>query len=53
VAPSVENQGALAAAAVLLLISFGAKAAVFPLFNWLPASYHTLPCRWRRSSPRC
>lgn len=41
VAPTVENQGALAAAAVLLLISFGAKAAVFPLFNWLPASYHT------------
>jgi len=40
-APDVENQGALAAAAVLLLISFGAKAAVFPLFNWLPASYHT------------
>jgi multicomponent Na+:H+ antiporter subunit D len=41
VAPTVENQGALAAAAVLLLIAFGAKAAVFPLFNWLPASYHT------------
>jgi multicomponent Na+:H+ antiporter subunit D len=41
VAPTVENQGALAAAAMLLLISFGAKAAVFPLFNWLPASYHT------------
>jgi multicomponent Na+:H+ antiporter subunit D len=41
VAPEVENQGAMAAAAVLLLVSFGAKAAVFPLFNWLPASYHT------------
>ncbi|MGX9963545.1 proton-conducting transporter transmembrane domain-containing protein [Roseomonas sp. F4] len=41
VAPTVENQGALAAVAMLLLISFGAKAAVFPLFNWLPASYHT------------
>ena len=41
VAPAVENQGALAAAAALLLVSFGAKAAVFPLFNWLPASYHT------------
>lgn len=41
IAPTVENQGALAAAAVLLLVSFGAKAAVFPLFNWLPASYHT------------
>jgi multicomponent Na+:H+ antiporter subunit D len=41
VAPLVENQGALAAVGVLLLVSFGAKAAVFPLFNWLPASYHT------------
>ena len=25
----------------LMLISFGGKAAVFPLFFWLPASYHT------------
>ncbi|ROQ00382.1 multisubunit sodium/proton antiporter MrpD subunit [Stella humosa] len=41
VAPAVENQGALAAVAMLLLIAFGAKAAVFPLFNWLPAAYHT------------
>ena len=41
VAPAVQNQGALAAAGLLLLVSFGAKAAVFPLFNWLPASYHT------------
>lgn len=41
VAPDIENQGALAAVGVLLLVAFGAKAAVFPLFNWLPASYHT------------
>lgn len=41
VAPSVENQGALAAVGMLFLFAFGAKAAVFPLFNWLPASYHT------------
>ncbi|BBK36160.1 cation:proton antiporter [Allostella sp. ATCC 35155] len=40
-APDVDNQGALAAAAMLLLVAFGAKAAVFPLFNWLPAAYHT------------
>lgn len=40
-APSVEDQGALAAVGVLLLVAFGSKAAVFPLFNWLPASYHT------------
>jgi multicomponent Na+:H+ antiporter subunit D len=41
VAPQVENQAALAAVGVLLLVAFGAKAAVFPLFNWLPAAYHT------------
>jgi multicomponent Na+:H+ antiporter subunit D len=29
--------------AVLLLIAFGVKAALFPLFFWLPASYHTPP----------
>jgi multicomponent Na+:H+ antiporter subunit D len=29
--------------AVLFLIAFGTKAAVFPLFFWLPASYHTPP----------
>jgi multicomponent Na+:H+ antiporter subunit D len=28
-------------ASVLLLLSFGIKAAVFPLYFWLPASYHT------------
>jgi multicomponent Na+:H+ antiporter subunit D len=39
--PLVENQGALSAVAVLFLIAFGIKAAVFPLFFWLPASYHT------------
>ncbi|MBY0333443.1 MAG: Na+/H+ antiporter subunit D [Acetobacteraceae bacterium] len=39
--PEVPNQGAAAAVAFLLLAAFGAKAAVFPLFFWLPASYHT------------
>lgn len=29
--------------AMLFLITFGIKAAVFPLFFWLPASYHTPP----------
>jgi multicomponent Na+:H+ antiporter subunit D len=38
--PEVENGGAVAAVAFLLLAAFGAKAAVFPLFFWLPASYH-------------
>ena len=29
--------------AVLLLFAFAIKSALFPLFAWLPASYHTLP----------
>jgi multicomponent Na+:H+ antiporter subunit D len=29
--------------AMLFLAAFGIKAAVFPLFFWLPASYHTPP----------
>lgn len=29
--------------AMLYLVAFGIKAAVFPLFFWLPASYHTPP----------
>lgn len=29
--------------ATLFLIAFGIKAAVFPLFFWLPVSYHTPP----------
>jgi multicomponent Na+:H+ antiporter subunit D len=39
--PEVANQGAAAAVGFLLLAAFAAKAAVFPLFFWLPASYHT------------
>lgn len=29
--------------AILFLVAFGVKAALFPLFFWLPASYHTPP----------
>ncbi len=29
--------------AILFLLAFGIKAAIFPLFYWLPASYHTPP----------
>jgi len=36
-----SNPGLVTTLAVLLLIAFGSKAAVFPLFFWLPASYHT------------
>ncbi len=37
----VENQGLLSVVAILFIVAFGIKAAVFPLFFWLPASYHT------------
>jgi multicomponent Na+:H+ antiporter subunit D len=33
----------VAALAGLLLVAFGIKAALFPLYFWLPASYHTPP----------
>jgi multicomponent Na+:H+ antiporter subunit D len=39
----VDNRGLLTAIACLFLVCFGIKAAVFPLFFWLPASYHTPP----------
>jgi multicomponent Na+:H+ antiporter subunit D len=41
VVPQVENQGLVTVIAVLFMVAFGVKAAVFPLFFWLPASYHT------------
>jgi len=36
-------RGVVTTLAMLFLIAFGIKAAVFPLFFWLPASYHTPP----------
>ena len=38
-----ELAGALPAYLGLLLLAFLLKAGAFPLFAWLPASYHTLP----------
>ncbi|HSP11692.1 MAG TPA: proton-conducting transporter membrane subunit [Salegentibacter sp.] len=40
---AVENRALVQITAVLFLIGFGIKAAVFPLYFWLPASYHTPP----------
>jgi len=37
----VENQGLLTVVAMFFMVAFGVKAAVFPLFFWLPAAYHT------------
>lgn len=38
-----EVSGPLQVVAILFFTAFGIKAAVFPLFFWLPASYHTAP----------
>jgi multicomponent Na+:H+ antiporter subunit D len=35
--------GILLVLAMLFTLAFGIKAAIFPLFFWLPASYHTGP----------
>jgi multicomponent Na+:H+ antiporter subunit D len=35
--------GFITAVAMMFFIAFGIKAAAFPLFFWLPASYHTPP----------
>ena len=39
----VEQPGLVTALSMMFLVAFGIKAAVFPLFFWLPASYHTPP----------
>jgi multicomponent Na+:H+ antiporter subunit D len=41
--PLIDTVGLVDAIAVLFIVAFGIKAAVFPLFFWLPASYHTPP----------
>lgn len=38
-AVSPADQGVVAAAALLLLVVFGIKAAMFPLYLWLPGAY--------------
>jgi multicomponent Na+:H+ antiporter subunit D len=40
--PRIE-QGLANTLAMMFLVAFGIKAAVFPLFFWLPAAYHTPP----------
>lgn len=41
--PESDQPHLITALALLFLIAFGIKAAMFPLFFWLPASYHTPP----------
>jgi multicomponent Na+:H+ antiporter subunit D len=40
---SVEDPRMVTTIGLLFLVAFGIKAAIFPLFFWLPASYHTPP----------
>lgn len=37
----VEHHGMVNTLAMMFIVAFGIKAAAFPLFFWLPASYHT------------
>lgn len=39
----VENRALLMSTAVIFMTAFGIKAGMFPLFFWLPVSYHTPP----------
>ena len=40
---NIQGSGLEATVAMLFLIGFGIKAGLFPLYFWLPASYHTPP----------
>ncbi|MCG7600665.1 Na+/H+ antiporter subunit D [Halomonas sp. McH1-25] len=39
----VEETAMIDVLAMMFMVSFGIKAGAFPLFFWLPASYHTPP----------
>jgi len=41
--PFIQAEGEVTLIATLFLVAFGIKSAIFPLFFWLPASYHTPP----------
>jgi multicomponent Na+:H+ antiporter subunit D len=40
---TLDSAGFMTTVAILFFLALGIKAAVFPLFFWLPASYHTSP----------
>jgi multicomponent Na+:H+ antiporter subunit D len=40
---ATHPSGLVTTLAMLFLMAFGIKSAIFPLFFWLPASYHTPP----------
>lgn len=39
----IENRGLVNITGLLFFLGFGIKSAVFPLYFWLPSSYHTPP----------
>lgn len=39
----VENKSLVGITSVFFILGFGIKSAVFPLYFWLPSSYHTPP----------
>ena len=39
----ITDKGLLTAIAAIFMAAFGIKSGIFPLFFWLPASYHTPP----------
>ena len=39
----IENRGLVNVTGLLFFVGFGIKSAVFPLYFWLPSSYHTPP----------
>ena len=41
--PQIEETGILTVIAVMFLVVFGFKAAIFPLYFWLPGSYYSPP----------
>src|SRR5690606_23399256 len=41
--PAADRPALATILSMMFLVAFGIKAAIFPLFFWLPASYHTPP----------
>src|SRR5690554_5861370 len=41
--PEIENKGLVQTISLIFFVGFGVKSGVFPLYFWLPASYHTPP----------
>ena len=39
----IQNLGLVSVTALLFFAGFGIKSAIFPLYFWLPSSYHTPP----------